>query len=259
MYTEPIHIKTGDFEGPLDLLLSLIEKRKLYISDVSLAEVADEFIRHIEGECVGEASGHDEEMRRPYPLAKTAHFIFIASTLLLIKSKSLLPTLELTSEEEESVSDLERRLKLYQIYRDVARIFKEHAREFQTYKRGERRAIEEPVFAPHKRITQDTLLSSMRTLLIALPQEKDTKPQVRVGSVMRLEEMIERLAERITRHIQTSFKEFSGHGKAEKVHVVVSFLAVLELVKRGMLSVRQEQLFDDIALESREIRTPHYQ
>ena len=84
--TDIFQIKTEAFEGPLDLLLALIEKRKLFISDISLAEVADDFIEYIKT--------FDE-----FPVDMTANFILIASTLLLIKSKSLLPSMTLTSEE----------------------------------------------------------------------------------------------------------------------------------------------------------------
>ena len=95
-------VNTGAFQGPLELLLSLIEKRKLFISDISLSEVTDDFINHVKN-------------TSDFPMSQSAHFVLIASTLLLIKSKSLLPTLEFTEEETESMEDLERRLKSYPI------------------------------------------------------------------------------------------------------------------------------------------------
>lgn len=76
-------IKTEVFEGPLDLLLSLVEKRKLFISDISLASVTDEYINHI-------------NKLPEYSMDDRTQFILIASTLLLIKAKSLLPNLPLT-------------------------------------------------------------------------------------------------------------------------------------------------------------------
>src|SRR4249920_742770 len=94
-------IKTEVFEGPLDLLLSLVEKRKLFINDISLAKVTDDFIAYIQ---------KFDNM----PMADSAQFILIASTLLLIKSKSLLPSLTLSEDEEEGIHDLETRLKIYQ-------------------------------------------------------------------------------------------------------------------------------------------------
>ena len=71
-------VKTQSFEGPLDLLLDLIEKRKLFINDISLVKVTDDFIAHV-------------RQFENLPMAESAHFILVASTLLLIKSKSLLP------------------------------------------------------------------------------------------------------------------------------------------------------------------------
>jgi hypothetical protein len=87
-------VKTHIFEGPLDTLLSLIEKRKLFINDISLAQVADDYISYVKS-------------LNDFPIADSAHFILIASTLVLIKSKSLLPTLTLSEEEESSIEDLE--------------------------------------------------------------------------------------------------------------------------------------------------------
>ena len=100
-------IKIGDFEGPLDMLLELVEKRKLHIKTISLSQVADEFIEHIKS---------FEE----FPMSDSADFILVASTLLLIKSKSLLPNLDLTEEEQVSIEDLENRLALYKKYKELA-------------------------------------------------------------------------------------------------------------------------------------------
>ena len=93
-------VKTHIFEGPLDTLLSLIEKRKLFINDISLSKVADDYIAYIKS-------------LENFPIADSAHFILIASTLVLIKSKSLLPNLTLSEEEEHSIEDLEARLREY--------------------------------------------------------------------------------------------------------------------------------------------------
>ena len=98
-------IKTETFEGPLDLLLSFIEKRKLLINEISLAKITDDYLGHIQS-----ISDHS--------IGDRAEFIVTASTLLLIKSRSLLPNLSLSDEEEQNISDLEDRLKLYQKIKD---------------------------------------------------------------------------------------------------------------------------------------------
>ena len=100
METTSYKVKTEKFEGPLDLLLNLIEKRKLLINEISLAKISDDYIQFIKD------SGN-------FPMGESANFILIASTLLLIKSRSLLPSLSLSQEEENSIEELEHRLKIY--------------------------------------------------------------------------------------------------------------------------------------------------
>ncbi|KKW47505.1 MAG: ScpA/B protein [Candidatus Kaiserbacteria bacterium GW2011_GWA2_58_9] len=105
---ERFSVETEAFSGPLEALLNLIEDRKLAISEVSLAEVTDAYLAYVE--------------KLPgLPLGETAQFILVASTLLLIKSRTLLPTLTLSDDERESVQELERRLARYALIRKAAR------------------------------------------------------------------------------------------------------------------------------------------
>src|SRR5574344_205785 len=98
------HIDTEHFQGPIDLLLSLIEKRKLFINDFSLSKVADDYISQVRS-------------FESYPIDDVANFLLVASTWVLIKSKSILPDLNLTKEEEQDIDDLKRRLALYELFR----------------------------------------------------------------------------------------------------------------------------------------------
>lgn len=97
------NIKTEQFSGPLDLLLRLIEERNLQITDISLSNVTNEYLEYIK-----QAESSTNEL---------ADFLVIASTLILIKSKAILPTLELSSEETEEILDLKERLILYKIFK----------------------------------------------------------------------------------------------------------------------------------------------
>ena len=98
-------IKTPIFQGPFGLLLDLVEKRKLFINDLSLASVTDDYLRYVsELSRLGEKLNHSE----------VSSFIAVAATLILIKSKSLLPNLSLSGEEESDIKNLEERLRLYQ-------------------------------------------------------------------------------------------------------------------------------------------------
>lgn len=242
-------VKIGDFEGPLDLLLDMIERRKLHISDVSLSQVADDFIEHIKDEA-------------EFKMSDSAEFILIASTLLLIKSKSLLPNLELTAEEEQSIEELEDRLRLYTTYRDLSDQIKKIFGNFEYF--ANERKTKLKIFAPTSEITQASILQSIQEVLQKVPKTAPL-PKVTVEKMMSLEEMISNLTLRITSSIKTSFREFAertnGAGqkeKADKVFVIVAFLAMLELVKQGAVRVSQEKNFDDIEIESENISTPTY-
>jgi segregation and condensation protein A len=236
-------IKHETFEGPLDLLLTLIEKRKLFINDISLAKVADDFISYV-------------QQRESFPIAESAQFILIASTLLLIKSKSLLPTLNLTEEEETSIHDLEERLKLYQRIRDLSEHVKSRFGKNIIFEKNQSRVIT-PVFSPDESMTIPNLLNSIKSVLTNLPK-KEHLPKAVVKKIISLEDMIDSLTKRIQSSLRMSFKEFSGHGKEEKVTVIVSFLAMLELVKQGVIDVKQEQHTDDIEIETQNIGVPRY-
>src|SRR3989338_2173930 len=108
MLTSSPVVKTSVYEGPLDLLLELIEKRKLLINDISLAAVAEDYIVRI-------------KQMEALPVGETAEFISLAATLLLIKSRSLLPTLELSEEEGHTIKELEYRLAVYQLLKEAAK------------------------------------------------------------------------------------------------------------------------------------------
>ena len=88
--------------------------------------------------------------------------------------------------------------------------------------------------------------------------KKEILPKAIVRKVISLEEMITNLTQRITSNLKMSFREFANVSKAEKVNVIVSFLAMLELVKQGVINVAQEQKFDDIKMETVNIGVPKY-
>lgn len=236
-------IKTEVFEGPLDLLLSLIEKRKLFINDIALAKVADDYIGYVK-QC-------DQ-----LPVKDTAQFILVASTLVLIKSKSLLPSLQLNMEEQESIDDLEERLKVYQRVKLLSARIQEKFGGRMMFQRMPSRD-QQPIFSPDDTTTISGIVDAVQCVLQSLPKYEQMTRTV-VQHVVSLEEVITALTERITSNLQMSFDNFLGEGKKEKVQVVVSFLAMLELVKQGMITVRQETQFEDIHMESREIGTPRY-
>jgi segregation and condensation protein A len=237
-------VKQQSFEGPLDLLLSLIEKRKLFINDISLAKVADDYIAHV-------------RQFEQFPIGDSANFILIASTLLLIKSKSLLPNLSLTEEEQGDIEDLELRLKIYQRIKDASVTIKNRFGKQFIFAKSNTRIIT-PVFSPDASMTLASLVASIREVLKNLPK-KEIIPKAIVRKVISLEESILHLTERIKSSLKMSFKEFAGMGKQEKVNVIVSFLAMLELFKQGVIHVTQHAHTEDITIETKDIGVPRYE
>lgn len=236
-------VRTSAFEGPLDLLLDLIEKRKLFINDISLAKVTDDFIEYI-------------KRFENLPMGESAHFILVASTLLLIKSKSLLPQLNLTEEEQGDIHDLETRLKILQRIKDAGKNVSDLFGDKVIFMQSQSRPME-PVFAPDPSFNLEKALACLRDIVSRLPK-KDSLPKTTVQKVISLEDMINTLTNRVTRHLRMSFKDFSKEHKNDRINIVVSFLAMLELVKQGILFVSQESNFGDIQMETKNVDVPRY-
>lgn len=231
-------VKTEAFEGPLDLLLSLVESRKLFINEISLSKVSDEYMTHA----------------RSLPqqdISDITSFLSIAATLILIKSRSLLPGFIVTKEEEKDIQDLESRLSLYSVIREIGVTLSE---QYGT------RAIRLPidrelftsVFAPDPKLTLGALVTAAHDVLNRVPKE-EVLPQVRVRKIISIDVMLNDLTERIASAARMSFKTWqksvTGEDReAMKGNVIVSFLAMLELVRQGTLDALQNTDFDDIEL-----------
>jgi len=235
-------IKTDVFEGPLELLIELCEKRKLLINDISLAAVTDEYITRV-----------SDMQERSLP--HTSQFIQLAATLLLIKSKSLLPVLELTKEEEVTIDNLEERLKQYQIYRNAGALL---TRQFGQAIMYAPKFITptDPLFIPDQWCDVSVLREAMNELISNLPK-KDMRPRVQVKTTISLEEMMESLKQRIERHLRARFSDIKKEATEHKT-IIVGFLAILELVKQGNILVRQHDRFDDIEIEMDNRGVPRY-
>lgn len=234
-------VKTSNFEGPLEVLLNLIEKRKLFINEISLASITDEYISYV----------RDIDKK---DVGSYASFISVAATLILIKSRSLIPNLTLTEEEKEDIGALERRLELYRLIKEIGEDIQRDFGKNIIFPRLPIK-IEQKVFAPDAQITKDSVLANVLSVLSQMPEEEPEKPEIVILKVKSLEDTINDLVERVKVSMKTSFRSFSsgqgyGAGKEQKVGVIVSFLAMLELVRQGLIDARQNNDFEDIELES---------
>lgn len=235
-------VETASFEGPIELLLRLIEARKLPINEISIARVTDDYIQSIQS--IAQVG-----------LSNVTQFVVVASTLVLIKSRTLLPLLQLTEEEEGNIDDLERRLKVYKLFQDLGITVGEQFMKRQVFPREYvSRGV---VFSPDKKITTEALHDSLASVLATIP-EKEVLPEKRVKTVIHIEDLMDRLVERIETGIATSFNQFVAKKEhyatkeeyqEAKIYAVVGFLAMLEMVRNGIIAVIQDQTFQDIHME----------
>lgn len=217
-------VKVKEFEGPFDTLLDLIEREKLSVNEIALAQVADSFFQYVKIEAVA----HEE----------FAAFLVVASTLMLIKSRSLLPGFSITKEEEKSIQELEERLEIYRRIRAFAAMLGERVR------RGERMfsrpafAEERPSFIPPRALSLDDLKRVLDLIVARIPKLEDL-PQTHVGRVVSLEEIITAIEARMREAFETTFQQMTGAAR-EKIDIIMHFLALLELLKRGAVRVEQK-------------------
>lgn len=237
--TSSYKVRTSTFEGPLDVLLSLIETRKLFVNEISLAEVTNDYISYVKSLREGDRNIND-----------VSYFVLIAATLILIKSKSLLPNLSLTDDETEKIVDLEARLRLYQVIKNASvNIKTEFGSQIIFYPCD--RTWSEPIFSPDSIITVSNVAKSIQDVLNQVPKKEAKLPEIEIKKIINIDEVINSLTDRIQNAMNLSFREFSqshgaGNGEEAKVHVIVSFLAMLELVREGLIDVIQNNSFEDI-------------
>lgn len=223
------------FEGPLDLLLDLIEKEKLDITDIALAQVADQFITYLE---------NSKENITPEYLSS---FLLVAGKLILIKSKAILPMLELEKEEEEDIEKLKARLREYQRFKEISKKIKAFAIRKEMFFSRQSYSGMQIVFCPPKNIAVFDLQKVLESIFNKLPEtEKITKHIVK--NMISIKDRIEHIRKRLAQRIEITFQE-ATIGTQNKIEVIITFLAVLELVRKSMVIVEQSDIFGDIKIK----------
>ncbi|RLC91089.1 MAG: hypothetical protein DRI79_03795 [Chloroflexi bacterium] len=232
----PCQIQLSVFEGPLDLLLHLIEREELDITTVALAKVTDQYLAYL------------AELERGQ-IKELADFLVVAAKLLLIKSQVLLPRPPSPTPETEDVGDeLVHQLQVYRRFKQVAALL--HEREMQGL-HGYVRIVPLPPLEPQVDLGEVTL----DDLLAAVQEALDAKSAPPIGEVVApivvtVAEQIACIEERLTWQRRVCFREILSD-TATSVEVIVTLLALLELIKQDRVRVRQERLFGEIIIERR--------
>lgn len=241
-------VSLSKFTGPLDLLLSLIEEKKMAIGEISLAQVTDQFLEYLKK--------IEDNISNEYQRI-LADFLVVASRLILIKSRSLLPNLILSAEEEDDIKDLQTRLKAYQEIKMMAKMLGKWTKNRSSYFSRELyfnlpNIYGEPsrtIFYPPKNITADDLGRIYKLFLKTLPQIEKLEERG-LSRIMTLEEKIEELMGRVSTAAEASFNEISGStSKEEKIDIVLAFIAILMLFRKRVLEISQDKLFGEIMVK----------
>ena len=239
MESSPYQVALPVFEGPLDLLLHLIEREELDITEVSLAQITNQYLEYLT-----QISERDPD--------NLADFLVVAAKLLLIKSRVLLPQPPAppTAEEEDVGEDLVRQLIEYKKFKVAAQWLKELDEQgMSSYVRlAGIPSLERTVDLGE--VTLDDLLSAVRDVLAMKPLEPSVNGSVPPVIITIADQMA--LIERETaRGRPVSFRRLL-EGVSSRLEVIVTLLALLEMVKQLRVTMQQGQLFGDIQIVSRE-------
>jgi segregation and condensation protein A len=234
--TQHYQVHLPMFEGPLDLLLHLIEREEMDITKVALAQVTDQYLAYL-------------SVLKEVEVEFLTDFLVVAAKLLFIKSQALLPKPppSLVDEEEEDVGDqLARQLRAYKQFKMAAQTLRQQETD------GLRcfiRLAPPPRLEPRLslgEVTLDDLVAAVRQVLAVRPADPAVDEVVSPVTVT-ISEQMALIRDELTRHRQISFQRLLRQ-VTTRVEVIVTFLAVLELIKQYVIEVRQDTLFGEIVI-----------
>jgi segregation and condensation protein A len=232
------NVKIEAFEGPLDLLLQLVEKNELEITNVSILAVTDPYVQHV------------REQQGKIPPEELADFLVLAAKLVYLKSKALLP--DLYDPLLDEGPDLETQLRMYKQFVEAANRFGELTKSgIRSFGRLKPVKIQAEGFFPPSNATPETLRELYERIIRRLEPIMQL-PKAAIERAMSIEEKIEQLTHRVKKLMRVSFHRFLAES-GTRSEMIVSFLALLELIKQRIVIVKQRELFEDIHLESHNV------
>ena len=235
-------VRVGDFEGPLGLLLGLIERRKMHIGDISLAEISESYLDHI-------------KTLPDTAMGDIAEFIYVGATLLLIKSFALLPGTKLSEDESSAIENLKRRADQYGFLVSLrSKLFKNSRRSFFR----ERTESNSVLFTPPE-ISSNDLLANILTCSSTLGQNsRNFFTPLKETEIRRKISLTETLASIRTALRLSPKTTFASMGNKDRETLIVAFIAILELAKQGNVDLEQDPGEETIHIETRELNVPQY-
>ena len=242
---ETVTVKLARFEGPLDLLLHLIKRDEIDIYDIPIAHITQQYLAYL-------------EIMRALDLEVAGEFLVMAATLMRIKAKMLLPLPAAGEEEDEGDprEELVQRLVEYRTFKEAAGTLKEREGERRLlFERGMVPGEEEMGPLPLAPATLFDLLDALNRVMSRLPEQAVYEVQ---GEIYDVEDKMALIASTVAERGEASFTELLLRCR-ERTEMIVTFMALLELIKLGTVLVVQSEVFGDIRILHRptEGRDPH--
>ena len=237
-------IKIDNFEGPLDLLCHLIDKNKMDIYDINISQITDQYLEYI---------NQMEEMN----LDITSEFLVMASTLLYLKSKHLLPKQQ-EDEEEITEEELIRRIIEYKKYKEITKKFKENFLEFSKrfYKNEEE--IELPKQKIEKEYDSNTIPDIYRKLIQKnadkINENASNIEKIAITETYSVGNTVKEMYRALIKYKKFTFNKLFSVKKRNKREVVTAFSGLLEMSRRNKIITEQENLFGDIEVEKNKMK-----
>lgn len=235
-------IKSNDFEGPLDLLCHLIDKNKMDICDINISDITDQYIEYL---------NKMEELN----LEIASEFVIMASTLLYMKSKSLLPIVNDTEEEEQELTEEEllRRIIEYKKYKEVSEIFgKMYQENYKIiFNDGEKIKFDK------KKIEQDFEMNDIYEAYKRVVEKNKKRlnrnainiKKIAITDNYTVSSKVKEMYRELIRNKKFVFNNLYSQNKCDKEELVTAFSGLLEMSRRSKVQTNQELLFGDIVVE----------
>ena len=235
---DPVYVvRTPAFDGPIELLLTLAQRAEVDLKAVSLASLTDEYLRAIEQEAP--------------PLDRLAAFLVIGARLVQIKAAGLMPQAAVGEEEDLQAWEdaIKGRLEEYKRFKELAEsLMRRHASGRFTFA-----GLLEPEVIPQARVqvSLDALATAFRQVLDRLPPPEEVTVEMEHVS---LADKLEELRQMLVRQAQMNFSAIFRHART-RLEAVVTFLALLELIRIGEARVAQASAFGEITVHGQERKT----
>lgn len=236
-------IKSNDFEGPLDLLCHLIDKNKMDICDINLSDITDQYIEYL---------NKMEELN----LEIASEFVIMASTLLYLKSKTLLPSLHENDEEEEELTEEEllRRIIEYKKYKEVSATFGEmYKNNYRIFFKDEEKIKFDKKQLDEKDVDYMLLYDAYRNVLdknkTRLNSNAKNIKKIAITDNYTVSSKVKEMYKELIKNKKFIFNNLYSQKECNKEEVVTAFTGLLEMSRRSKVQTTQELLFGDITVE----------